>query len=572
MRCSRCGTELPDGARFCSSCGARSPGRGGGAQVRLRPVRRRRGLHRARRRRGSRGRPRPQPALLPRRRASGSNGTAATSRSTSAMRSWPCSARRSLGATTRSEPCARRSASSRPSAELNERAPRPRPPGARRRLHAARRSSPSTRRPSTRSPPATWSTRRPVSSPRRRPAAPSSARRHTASPVTRSTSGSSPAVDAKGKRDPVPAWLVERSLVAPAERTDVDDAARRSGARGAADPHRLGSRRRPRARRTSSPWSGPAGIGKSRLAEEVAARGRGARRAQPVGTEPAVRGADAVPRVRPDRAPGARASTRTTASTSPAQKLGDARRLASSPRPRRPMPRATSRCCSASASDEPASEAIHLLFATRRIVEHLAERRSAAAGVRGRALGGRLAARPDRLPDLARPRPPGRRSSRSLGRSSWRSGPRGAAGVVGQTTLTLEPLTAAEATEVVGTLLAGAAPVDGRAKVVATAEGNPLFLEELVAALADEAGDGRAAGDRAGRDRGADRRAAARCADRAAARLRDRAVVLERRARGDGRPRRRGRRRSRRSRRAAWSGDSRRARSRATWSSRSSTC
>ena len=107
----------------------------------------------------------------------------------------------------------------------------------------------------------------------------------------------------------------------------------------------------------------------------------------------------------------------------------------------------------------------------------------------------------------------------------------------------------------VGTLLAGADP-STVAKVVATAEGNPLFIEELVAALGDEAGDG---------DLPATVRAAiaaridalaTRCADRAAACVRDRAVVLERRARGDRRPRRRGRLAWRRSRHAASSGDS----------------
>ena len=56
-----------------------------------------------------------------RRRASGSSATAASSRSTSATRSWRCSARRSRGATTPSERCGRRSASSRASRELNER-------------------------------------------------------------------------------------------------------------------------------------------------------------------------------------------------------------------------------------------------------------------------------------------------------------------------------------------------------------------------------------------------------------------------------------------------------------------
>ena len=61
--------------------------------------------------------------------------------------------------------------------------------------------------------------------------------------------------------------------------------------------------------------------------------------------------------------------------------------------------------------------------------------------------------------------------------------------MIGHTTLTLEPLTTVGGAEVVGTLLAGADP-STIAKVVATAEGNPLFLEELVAALGEEEGEG----------------------------------------------------------------------------------
>jgi hypothetical protein len=78
------------------------------------------------------------------------------------------------------------------------------------------------------------------------------------------------AVDAKGKRDPVQAWLVERSLVAPAERpTSTTPLVGRDRevllirtiwdrAVTAGSPHLV-------------TVLGPAGIGKSRLAQEVAA-------------------------------------------------------------------------------------------------------------------------------------------------------------------------------------------------------------------------------------------------------------------------------------------------------------
>ena len=188
---------------------------------------------------------------------------------------------------------------------------------------------------------------------------------------------------------------------------------------------------------------------------------------------------------------------------------------------------------------EAASEPIHLLFAARRIVELLSERGPLLlvfedvhwaddslldlidyliAHIHDHPVAFLALARPEFLEV----------------RPTW------GAGVIGQTTLTLEPLTTVEAAEVVGTLLAGAAP-STIAKVVATAEGNPLFLEELVAALGEEEGEGdlpatvRAA-IAARIDASATRRA-----DRVVACVRDRAVVLERRARGDGRPRRRGR-------------------------------
>ena len=342
------------------------------------------------------------------------------------------------------------------------------------------------------------------------------------------------AVDAKGKRDPVPAWLVERSLVSPAERpTSTTPLVGRDRevllirtvwdrAVTAGSPHLV-------------TVIGPAGIGKSRLAEEVAAEveERGERilwgRSLPYEEQTPYRAFGQILR----RAAGIYENDGVDVAR---QKLGT---LVGSLFPEGEAADAT-RYLSLLLGlgvGEPASEAIHLLFAARRIVELLAERGPLLlvfedvhwaddslldlidyliSHVHDHPVAFLALARPEFLEV----------------RPTW------GAGVIGQTTLPLEPLTTPEATEVVGTLLAGADP-STVAKVVATAEGNPLFLEELVAALGDEDGRRRAARHRAGRDRGADRRAAARCADRAAARVRDRAVVLERRPRGDRRARRR---------------------------------
>ena len=57
--------------------------------------------------------------------------------------------------------------------------------------------------------------------------------------------------------------------------------------------------------------------------------------------------------------------------------------------------------------------------------------------------------------------------------------------MIGHTTLPLEALTPGETAEIVGALLP--APDAGAIeRVVATAGGNPLFIEELVAALEDD--------------------------------------------------------------------------------------
>jgi hypothetical protein len=151
------------------------------------------------------------------------------------------------------------------------------------------------------------------------------------------------------------------------------------------------------------------------------------------------------------------------------------------------------------------------------------------------------------------------------GRPTW------GAGMAGTTMLPLDPLTASEASEVIGSLLDSARATTIE-RVVATAGGNPLFIEELVASLADDPlseelpGTVRAASPA--------RIDALPPAGRTAllSRERDRTDVLARRA---GRHRSTSRtwtRRSRCSRPAASCSAARRARSRTTSSSRSSTC
>ena len=293
------------------------------------------------------------------------------------------------------------------------------------------------------------------------------------------------AVDAKGKRDPVQAWLVERSIVAPAERpTSTTPLVGRESEvlliRTVWD----------RAVKAGSPHLvtifGPAGIGKSRLAQEVAAQieEEGSRvlwgRSLPYEEQTPYRAFGQILR----RAAGiyvndgvevARAKLATlTASLFPEREAADATRYLS--------------LVLGLGVGEPASESIHLQFAARRVVELLSERSPLLlvfedvhwaddslldlvdyliSHVRDHPVAFLALARPEFLEV----------------RPTW------GAGVVGQTMLSLEPLTTVEATQVVGTLLMGADPSTVM-KVVATAEGNPLFIEELVASLGDETAAG----------------------------------------------------------------------------------
>ena len=136
--------------------------------------------------------------------------------------------------------------------------------------------------------------------------------------------------------------------------------------------------------------------------------------------------------------------------------------------------------------DEPPDEVVHLQFAARMFVEHLAERDPIlivfedvhwadaplldlidylVSHVRDARVVFLALARLELLET----------------RRSWGSG------MVGQTTLPLEPLTSDQAVTVATALLPEVATtaID---RVVAAGEGNPLFLEELAASVTDEAG------------------------------------------------------------------------------------
>ena len=131
--------------------------------------------------------------------------------------------------------------------------------------------------------------------------------------------------------------------------------------------------------------------------------------------------------------------------------------------------------------DEPTDDPVHLQYATRRLVEELATRDPLVLVFEDvywadeplldliEYLVTHVQARPAMFVGLARPELLQRRNT-------W------GADVTGQTTLSLDPLTVDEATAMVSGLIG----LDGRTaidRVVQTAEGNPLFLEELVAAV-----------------------------------------------------------------------------------------
>ncbi|MDP9300029.1 MAG: AAA family ATPase, partial [Actinomycetota bacterium] len=290
-----------------------------------------------------------------------------------------------------------------------------------------------------------------------------------------------PAVQAKGKASPVPAWSVVEALEAPGSRPT------------SATP--LAGRER-ELDLLASVWDravedgrphlvtilGPAGIGKSRMAREVSERieRTGGRalwgRSLPYEEPTPYRAAGEIVRhvagiYESDSVEVARTKLAATVDQLfPSPDVAEATRYLS--------------LLLGLGLDAPPDQAIHLLFTMRMLVEHLAEREPLLLVFEDvhwaddalldliDYLVSHL--RDARLVVLALARPEFVETARAWG-----------GGMVGQTTLPLEPLSDADSMAVAAALLPGTAAATIE-RVVSVAEGNPLFLEELVASVADE--------------------------------------------------------------------------------------
>ena len=289
-------------------------------------------------------------------------------------------------------------------------------------------------------------------------------------------------VEAKGKREPVPAWLVVEPLDSPNAR----DSARTplvgrnhemllirtvwERAVSARQPHLISV-------------IGPAGIGKSRLAAEVSAvvESAGAR----------VLWGRSLPYDQQTPYHAAKQMVRQTAGVFENDPVEAAREKISSllaslfpPDEVASMTRYLSLLMGLGL-DERANESLELQYATRRLFERLSEEAPMMvvfddvhwADDASLDLVDYLSThlRDHRIVIVALARPEFLDS-----RPTW------GAALMAHTSLQLNPLSPEDANEAVRTLLAHAT-ASTVAKVVATADGNPLFIEELVASIHDEA-------------------------------------------------------------------------------------
>jgi class 3 adenylate cyclase/tetratricopeptide (TPR) repeat protein len=290
-----------------------------------------------------------------------------------------------------------------------------------------------------------------------------------------------PPIKAKGKRAPVPVWLVVDAvpeIVSAAPRAPLVGRDREmlliqtvwEGVIGAGNAHLISV-------------LGPAGIGKSRLAREVEAEveAGGGRvlwgRNLPYEQQTPYHAASQIVRLAagiPGSDPVETAREKLAmlvASLLPQQESADATRYLS--------------LLLGLGLDEPARDPFQIHFAFRRLAEELSERRPLllvfddlqwaddalldlidylAGHLRDHRVAVMVLARPEFLES----------------RATW------GAGVLGHTSIPLNPLTPNAATDVALTLLAGDHQSTTLEKVVATAEGNPLFIEELVASIEDD--------------------------------------------------------------------------------------
>ena len=289
-----------------------------------------------------------------------------------------------------------------------------------------------------------------------------------------------PAVIAKGKRDPVPAWTVIEALEAPGARPT-------SGTPlvGRARELELFDHLWARAVEERRPHLvtivGPAGMGKTRFAREASARieAEGGRslwgRSLPYEEQTPYRAAGEIVRgvagiFENDPVDVARSKlAAAVAGLFPAADADDATRYLS--------------LLLGLRLDDRADEPIHLLFTMRMVLEHLADRQPILAVFEDVHWADEsLLALIDYLVSHVRD---ARAVVMALARPEFlETRPTWGGGMIGQTTLPLEPLREADAKAVAAALLPAAGP-GAIERVVSVAEGNPLFLEELVASVTD---------------------------------------------------------------------------------------
>ncbi len=290
-----------------------------------------------------------------------------------------------------------------------------------------------------------------------------------------------PAVDARGKRDAIVAWAVGEALQAP-------------GSRPTSGTPLVGRERE--LNLIASVWDraveegrphlvtilGPAGMGKTRTAREASERieAAGGRalwgRSLPYEEQTPYRAAgQIIHRVagiyENDRMEVARAKVAAAVDELfPDAVAADATRYLS--------------LLLGLGLDAPPTEAIHLLFTMRMFIEHLAERQPLLLVFED------VHWADDPLLDLIDYLVTHVRDARLLVMALARpefleAGRTWGGGMIGQTTLPLEPLSEADSKSV-ATALLPAADLSAIDRLVRTAEGNPLFLEELVASVADD--------------------------------------------------------------------------------------
>jgi class 3 adenylate cyclase len=288
-------------------------------------------------------------------------------------------------------------------------------------------------------------------------------------------------VQAKGKRDPVEAWLALAPIGAPAERPPTTaPLVGRSRELDVLDSiwERATTERRPHL----VTIVGPTGIGKSRVAAEVLHRAADAGAQQLTGR--CLPYGQTSYRAFADQIRAAAGIFESEPSTDARQKLGALAEQLMPPDEAETTAAHLGALIGLGAENDAVQEPIQLFFSSRRFVEEIAKDRPTVLLFEDihwaepaqldllEYLSAQVRDRPVLFLALAR-------SELLEVRPTWGSG------VLGHTTIPLEPLSSADSASIASHLLADEVDRGAVGRLVEVAEGNPLFIEELAASLVD---------------------------------------------------------------------------------------